>query len=181
MLVIILILALAGAAYVILSNWDTGQAELGTVPGVVGLSEAEALVKIKAAGFNYEKEGVQPSADVAQGDVARQDPEENSKLEKGKVIGVWISSGEGKVEVPNVVGLSQAEAAAKIGAAGLEVVSKPEVNPDQRGRHGAAAEPGSQQEGGRRDDGDHHRGRRHEHRESASAHRHEPGCRRRRC
>jgi beta-lactam-binding protein with PASTA domain/predicted Ser/Thr protein kinase len=130
-LVIILILALAGAAYVILSNWDTGQVELGTVPGVVGLSEAEAMVKVKAAGFNYEKEGVQPSADVAQGDVARQDPQENSKLEKGKVIGVWISSGTGQVDVPNVVGLSEAQAAAKIGAAGLEVASKPEVNPDQ--------------------------------------------------
>jgi len=130
-LVIILILALAGGAYVILSNWSTGQAELGTVPGVVGLSEAEAIAKIRAAGFDYEKEGVQPSADVAEGDVARQDPEANTKLEKGKTISIWISSGEGKVEVPNVVGMTEVQAAEKLGAAGLKVVSKPEVNPDQ--------------------------------------------------
>jgi eukaryotic-like serine/threonine-protein kinase len=127
-LVIVLILALAGAAYVILTNWNTASAEMGSVPAVVGLSEADAVAKIQAAGFSYEKEGVQPSADVAEGDVARQDPEANSQLEKGKSISIWISSGEGKVEVPNVVNLSQVEAAAKLGASGLEVVSKPEVN-----------------------------------------------------
>ncbi len=130
-LVIILILALAGGAYVILTNWSTAEADLGTVPGVVGLSEAAAVASIEGAGFKSEKEGVQPSADVAEGDVARQDPEPDTKLEKGKTISIWISSGEGKVEVPSVVGLSEVEAAAKIGAAGLKPVSKPEVNPDQ--------------------------------------------------
>ena len=74
---------------------------------------------------------MQPSADVAEGDVARQDPEQNTKLEKGKTISIWISSGEGKVEVPNVVGMTEVQAAEKLGAAGLKVVSKPEVNPEQ--------------------------------------------------
>ncbi len=130
-LVIILILALAGGAYVILSNWSTAEADLGTVPGVVGLSEAAAIAKIEAAGFKSEKEGVQPSAEVAEGDVARQDPDQDTKLEKGKTISIWISSGEGKVEVPNVVGMTEVQAAEKLGAAGLKVVSKPEVNPEQ--------------------------------------------------
>ena len=129
-LVVILILALAGAAYAILSNWNTASAEMGRVPGVVGLSEADAIAKITSAGFKYEKEGVQPSAEVAEGDVARQEPDENSQMEKGKTVSVWISSGEGKVEVPNVVNLGQVEAAAKIGAAGLQVAWKSEVNPD---------------------------------------------------
>ena len=130
-LVIILILALAGGAYVILSNWSTAGADLGTVPGVVGLSQADAIATIEAAGFKSEKEGEQPSADVAEGDVARQDPDENTKLEKGKTISIWISSGEGKVDVPSVVGMTEVQAAEKLGAAGLKVVSKPEVNPDQ--------------------------------------------------
>ena len=130
-LVIILILALAGGAYVILSNWSTAGADLGTVPPVVGMSEADATARIEAAGFKSEKAGVQPSADVAEGDVARQNPEENAKLEKGKTISIWISSGEGKVEVPGVVGMTEVQAAEKLGAAGLKVVSKPEVNPDQ--------------------------------------------------
>jgi eukaryotic-like serine/threonine-protein kinase len=129
-LVIILILALAGAAYVILTNWSTGTTEMKTVPGVVGLTESAAQASIKAAGFEYEKAGSQPSATVPAGSVARQDPEQNQKLEKGKTISYWISSGEGKVEVPNVVGLTQIQAAAKLAKLGLDVVSKPEVNTD---------------------------------------------------
>jgi serine/threonine-protein kinase len=130
-LVIILILALAGGAYVILSNWSSAKAELATVPGVVGLSETDAKARVTAAGFGYKNEGTQASADVAPGSVARQDPAENMQLEKGKVIGVWISSGAGQVEVPNVVGLTEVAAGAKIGAAGLQVASKQEVNPNQ--------------------------------------------------
>jgi beta-lactam-binding protein with PASTA domain/predicted Ser/Thr protein kinase len=130
-LVIVLILALAGAAYAILSNWNTAQAEMKTVPGVVGLSEADAMAKITAAGFKYENEGAIPSGDVAEGSVARQDPAENSQMEKGKTIGYWVSSGTGQVQVPSVVGLSAVEAAAKLGALGLVVKTTPEVNPDE--------------------------------------------------
>ena len=129
-LVIILILALAGAAYVILTNWSTGTAEMKVVPTVVGLTEAAAQSSITAAGFKYEKQGALPSATVPVGLVARQDPEQNTKLEKGKTVAYWISSGEGKVEVPNVVGMTEVEAAAKLAKAGLEVVRKPEVNTD---------------------------------------------------
>jgi serine/threonine-protein kinase len=127
-LVIILILALAGAAYVILTNWSTAEADMRTVPSIVGLSEADAQAKVEDAGFKYEKEGVQPSADVAQGNVARQDPEQNTKLEKGKTISYWISSGEGKVEVPDVTQMDQTKAAAALAKLGLEVTTKPEVN-----------------------------------------------------
>ena len=129
-LVIVLIVALAAAAYVILTNWSTGTAEMKTVPGVVGHSEADAQAQITAAGFKYEKAGTLPSADVVAGDVARQDPEQNTKLEKGKTVSYWISSGEGKVEVPPVTNMSQVAAAAKLGALGFQVVSKPEVNAD---------------------------------------------------
>jgi serine/threonine-protein kinase len=127
-LVIILIIALAGAAYAILSNWNTAAADMRTVPGIVGLSEADAIEKIKDAGFEPQKEGAQPSPDVPEGSVARQDPEANAKLQEGKIVGYWISTGEGKVEVPSVVNMSQVEAAAKLGALGLDVETKSEVN-----------------------------------------------------
>jgi serine/threonine-protein kinase len=130
-LVIILILALAAGAYVIYTNWDTAEAQLGVVPGVVGLTEAEAIAKIQAAGFDPDKQGVQPSADVPEGDVARQDPENGARIEKGKTVGYWVSSGEGKVSVPDVVGMSQVNAAATLAKAGLEVDTKDEVNPDE--------------------------------------------------
>ena len=130
-LVIILILALAVSAYAIVSNRsDTVGPHLGTVPKVVGLPEAKAIKKLQAAGFGYHIGGRQPSADVKEGDVMRQDTAGDTKLEKGGTIGIWISSGTGQVEVPNVVGLTQAEAAEKLGEAGLEVVAHPEVGSD---------------------------------------------------
>lgn len=150
-LVIILILALAGGAYAILSSWDNTGADLRVVPRVVGVSEAEAKAKIEAAGFDFEKQGAQPSADVVAGAVARQDPEEGTKLAKGKTVGVWISSGDGRVEVPNVVGMTQVEAAAKIGAAGLKVGEVQLVDStltggtvvDQNPKEGQEVEPGA--------------------------------------
>jgi eukaryotic-like serine/threonine-protein kinase len=127
----ILILALAATAYVIVSNRTaTAKPQFGTVPEVVGLSEAKAITKIQAAGFGYRVEGTQPSADVDEGDVARQDTSGGTKLEKGKRVGIWISSGTGQVEVPNVVDLTQAQAAERLREAGLETAAKPEVNSD---------------------------------------------------
>ena len=83
-LVIVLILALAGGAYAILSNWGSAAGDLAIVPGVLGLSEADAKTKIEAAAFAFENAGNQPSADVTAGDVARQDTQEGTKLAKGK-------------------------------------------------------------------------------------------------
>ena len=130
-LVIVLILALAGAAYVMLTNRDNGGSQLVIVPGIVGLSEADAVAKIQAAGFNYVKEGVQLSADVAAGLVVRQDPQESGDLAGGKTVGYWVSSGDGRIAVPNVVGTSQEKAAAELRAAGLDVAILTEVNADQ--------------------------------------------------
>ena len=127
----ILILALAAAAYVIASNRSaTARPQFGTVPEVVGLTEAKAIAKIQAAGFGYRVEGRQPSSDVAEGDVLRQDTAGGTKLEKGKTVGIWISSGTGQIAVPDVVGLTQAEAVERLREAGLEAVAKPEVGSD---------------------------------------------------
>ena len=130
-LVIILILALAGGAYAILSNWGTATSDLAVVPGVLGLSEAEAKAKIKAAGFDVESAGKQASADVTVGNVVRQDPDQGTKLAKGKSVSIWLSSGQGKVKVPNVVGKTQIGAAQELGALDFKVVPKEETNKDK--------------------------------------------------
>ena len=130
-LVIILILALAGGAYAIFSTWGSASADLAVVPGVLGLSEAEAKTKVEAAGFDFRNEGDQPSADVTAGAVVRQDPEEGTKLAEGKPVSVWLSSGEGKMTVPNVVGKTQVGAAQELGALGFNVVPKEETNKDK--------------------------------------------------
>jgi eukaryotic-like serine/threonine-protein kinase len=130
-LVTVLIIALAGAAYVILTNWNSAQAEMKAVPGVVGLTEAAARDKVIAEGFKFEKEGTQPSADVPEGSIARQDPEQNTKLEKGGTINYWVSSGEGKVEVPDLVGKKDTDAIAALVRLGLEYATKSEVSTDK--------------------------------------------------
>jgi beta-lactam-binding protein with PASTA domain/predicted Ser/Thr protein kinase len=130
-LVIILILALAGGAYAILTNWGTASAELLTVPGVVGLSEADAKAQIEGAGFSFDPAGNQPSADVALGNVVRQDPSEGTKLAKGKVVSVWLSSGQGKVKVPDETGKTQIGATQELLNLGLKVAAKEETNKDQ--------------------------------------------------
>ena len=64
-LVTILILALASAAYAIASDRGaTPRPQFGTVPEVVGLTEAKAIAKIQAAGFGYRVEARQPSLNV---------------------------------------------------------------------------------------------------------------------
>ena len=131
-LVIVLLLALGGGAYAVFSNWNSAAAETAVVPGVVGTSEQNAQKAIEAAGFDFKVEGEQPSADVAAGDVARQDPEEGTELALGETVSVWVSSGEGKVEVPNVVGKTQVAATQQLMALGLEVVPKEETVKDQK-------------------------------------------------
>jgi beta-lactam-binding protein with PASTA domain len=130
-LVTILVVALAVTAWVIVSNRsDAAGPHFDTVPGVVGLPEATAIKKIRAAGFGYYINGRQPSADVKEGAVLRQDTAGGAKLERGGTVGIWISSGTGQVEVPNVVGLTQAEATEKLDGVGLEVMVRPEIGSD---------------------------------------------------
>ena len=129
-LVIVLILALGGAAYAIFSSWDRAADELFEVPGVVGLSVDQAKQKIEAAKFKFENEGDQASSDVPEGAVARQDPAEGVRLAEGETVRVWISTGEGQVDVPNVVGKDQIEATQILAGYGLDVKDKQETSED---------------------------------------------------
>jgi serine/threonine-protein kinase len=130
--VIILILALAGGAYAIFSAWGTGaSSNTAVVPNVVGLTESQAKKKIEDVGLEYKNAGKQPSADVAEGNVVRQDPTDGEKKSKGSTVSVWISSGKGKVTVPDVVGMTQVDATQALMAKGLKVNAKSETNKDK--------------------------------------------------
>jgi serine/threonine-protein kinase len=120
-LVVVLIMALAGGAYAILSTWSSGEKNQVSAPSVLGLTSQAATAKAKALGVSIDSKGTMPSADYAAGQVARQVPDEGTKLEKGDAIQVWLSSGQGQVTVPDLVGLSVAKAAEKIGNMGLKV------------------------------------------------------------
>ncbi len=141
-LVIVLILALAGAAYAIFSNWNSPGDELAAVPGVIGLSEADAKQKIEDAGFKFDTE--KQASTEAEGTVFDQEPGKDTDLAKGETVKVWVSSGEGTVEVPDVVGMNRDEAIEELARRGLDPGTPQEEAHRGRnqGRQGAAAGPG---------------------------------------
>ena len=127
-LVIILILALAGAAYAIFSNWGSADDEMAVVPGVLGLSAEDARKAVEDAGLKFQNEGSQASADVPEGQVSRQEPDEGTKLAKGETVSVWVSSGKGKVQVPDLIGKDRSKAGNELGKVGLEIKIEEEAN-----------------------------------------------------
>jgi serine/threonine-protein kinase len=90
-----------------------------TVPNVVGKSQADAETALRNAGL-VPSVVQQKSATVAKGVVAAQSPAAGATTAKGAVIGIVVSLGpDSSVSVPNVVGMTAADAEAAITAAGL--------------------------------------------------------------
>jgi beta-lactam-binding protein with PASTA domain/predicted Ser/Thr protein kinase len=91
--------------------------ELATVPDVVGLSRSSADSRLRAEGLGVavqEQESEEP-----EGTVIAQDPAGGSSVEQGATVTITVSTGIPQASVPNVVGLSAADAATQIGNAGL--------------------------------------------------------------
>jgi beta-lactam-binding protein with PASTA domain len=89
------------------------------VPNVVGLSAAQALVRLQAAGLkgrNVLIQSVQPK-----GRVIRQAPAGGSQAKKGSTVALTISKGSKPVTVPPVVGLTEAAATATLSRLGFRL------------------------------------------------------------
>ena len=89
------------------------------VPSVVGLAEAEATTQLQTAGFTV---SAQQAADpaVPVGVVVSQDPS-GGEAEQGSTVTIVVSTGPGETDVPNVVGLAEAEARSRLTGAGFAV------------------------------------------------------------
>jgi beta-lactam-binding protein with PASTA domain/predicted Ser/Thr protein kinase len=87
---------------------------------VAGLTAAQAVTKLKAAGFKPTTE-TQSSATVASGRVISTDPPAGTELRAGSPVMVLVSSGPAPAHVPDVTGQSQAAAEAALTTAGLSV------------------------------------------------------------
>jgi eukaryotic-like serine/threonine-protein kinase len=91
--------------------------KLVDVPSVIGLDKDAADTQIRDAGLNphfQKQESSQPA-----GQVIDQDPAAGSTVRRNSTVTVVVSSGIGKVTVPNVVGESSDEAKGDLAAAGL--------------------------------------------------------------
>ena len=95
-------------------------AEEQLVPGLVGLSQEEAEDLCKEIGCELNILRYEESEEFEEGYIMQQMRQEGSKVEKGTLIPVVVSSGlVKKVEIPSVEGMSQEAAKAKLIEAGF--------------------------------------------------------------
>ncbi|HEY5549101.1 MAG TPA: PASTA domain-containing protein, partial [Coriobacteriia bacterium] len=83
------------------------------------LTQADATTQLNTAGFSV-KVTPKPSDTVAKGTVVDQKPTGGTQAAKGSDVTIYVSSGFEQVKVPDLIGLTQAEAVAKLQAMGLK-------------------------------------------------------------
>ena len=91
------------------------------IPNVVGLTREEAVDLLTEAGFNVNITESN-SAEIEWGNVISQDPEGGIQAEEGSYVTIEVSTGpdfSGKVEVPNLLGMTEQEARNTLNAFGL--------------------------------------------------------------
>lgn len=111
---------IVGAVALVFSLFGGGGAKI-PVPDVVGMTLDEAQNTLEQQGFHWRQEASDFSETVAEGSVVSQDPEDGIKAEKGTTVSLVISKGPERIEVPDVVGLTEDDARKAIEAEGLKV------------------------------------------------------------
>lgn len=127
-LLALLLLVLGGLATAYFLTRDSSDKK--TVPSVADSQQADALGRLGAAGF---KAHVRLAFSAkAKGIVMRTQPRGGARAKKGSIVLVFVSKGPAVVNVPNLRGLTEAQAASKLTAAGLQanVFRVPSTQPE---------------------------------------------------
>ena len=95
-----------------------------TVPDVVGYTEQDARDSLRQAGLKVGRIKLEKSNTVPEGMIISQDPKADTQVQPGSVVNLTISSKADTVNVPNLKGLTAAEAEQQLAALGLVGVSK---------------------------------------------------------
>jgi eukaryotic-like serine/threonine-protein kinase len=93
-----------------------------TVPDVTGLSRDSAESRLRDEGFGVsvtEQESEEP-----EGDVISQSPAGGTELARGETVTITVSTGTPRVDVPDVIGLSERSASSRLSSAGLKPVTQ---------------------------------------------------------
>jgi serine/threonine-protein kinase len=90
------------------------------VPDVAGLDPIDASNQLGAKGLNARQVN-EASDTVAEGKVIRTDPPAGTQVAKGSTVQLVVSSGKASVRVPNVVGMTEADATSTLQEAGFNV------------------------------------------------------------
>ncbi|MFL6099348.1 MAG: Stk1 family PASTA domain-containing Ser/Thr kinase [Actinomycetales bacterium] len=90
------------------------------VPTVTNLTQAAAQAELTKVGLKSTVTEA-PSDTVEKGQVASQDPTAGTKVDPNTTVALTVSAGPNKVRVPDVSGMSKADATQELEAAGLKV------------------------------------------------------------
>ncbi len=131
LLIILAVIVLALASYGVTSAVMGGGKKDVQIPELTGLTEEQAMEKVKQSKLVYEKESEDYNADFEEGQIYEQDPKykANYTIKEGTKIKVKVSKGTEKVTVPKVIGKTYDEAVrlleeAKLKAEKVEETSK---------------------------------------------------------
>ena len=101
--------------------------EMTVVPKIAGMTYEEAVDALEEAGLVANRVE-ETSQKIEEGIVIKQDPKEETEIEKGSQVSVYVSIGTGikKVSVPYLIGSTEDQAKAKLSEVGLkaEVVNE---------------------------------------------------------
>ena len=89
------------------------------VPDVVGMTQDEATTALTDAGFQVKPEEASEPGDAKEGEVVAQDPEAGGEAPEGSSVTISVVGAPEAIAVPDVVGLSEDAATAKLEKAGL--------------------------------------------------------------
>ncbi|MDR0285469.1 MAG: Stk1 family PASTA domain-containing Ser/Thr kinase, partial [Propionibacteriaceae bacterium] len=105
----------------------TPAATLVKVPSVLGMKEDNAVARLDYDGLKAKVEYTQGADDTTVGTVTSQNPGPGDSVDPGSTVTLLVNQGPNKLTVPNVVGLSQTEAEAKLRAAGFTNITSTEA------------------------------------------------------
>ena len=91
-----------------------------SVPNVVGMTQDQAQTALTQQGLTLGTVTARESSTVDAGKVISQDPSAGVSLSRGTKVNIVISTGMGQVQVPDLSGMSAAEAERALSAAGLK-------------------------------------------------------------
>lgn len=95
------------------------EAKKVAVPDVINRSESEAEDILQDANLKVTHGDAQYSDDVAAGNVISTDPQPGTEVDEGTSVQIVVSLGKEKVQVPNLLDRSQADAESALAALGL--------------------------------------------------------------
>ena len=93
-----------------------------TVPDVTGLSRDSAESRLRDEGFGVSV--AEQESDEPEGDVISQNPAGGTEVSKGETVTITVSTGTPRVDIPDVIGLSESSAKSRLKSAGLKPVTQ---------------------------------------------------------